>query len=239
MENEKVLEKLGLTKTEAKIYLALLDLGPCLAGKISRKTGIHRRNVYDSIERLISKGLVSHILKNNRLTFQAASPERFIEILKGHESAISSILPELAGKFSQLIPKEGVEFYKGKQGLKTSFEDQIREGKEILILGASMLAYDFMKYYFVWYDKKRIAKKIPVRIIFPISCKPKIKNLPLSKIRYLDDSHIGDSSFNVYGNTASIILWDKNNPLSIVIKDVKIAASFRKNFELVWKISKK
>jgi len=60
------LNEIGLTENESKIYLALIDLGPSLAGQISRKTGLHRRTVYDSIEMLIKKGLVGYIKNNNR-----------------------------------------------------------------------------------------------------------------------------------------------------------------------------
>ena len=59
MEIKEMLKETGLTDSEARIYLALLELGPSLAGKISRKTGIHRRNVYDITERLIKKGLIA------------------------------------------------------------------------------------------------------------------------------------------------------------------------------------
>ena len=47
------LKQIGLTTNESKVYLALLDLGPSLAGQISRKTGLHRRTVYDTTEGLI------------------------------------------------------------------------------------------------------------------------------------------------------------------------------------------
>ena len=51
------LHHIGLTGTEAKIYLVLLDLGKAQAGVLSRKTGIHRRSIYDALDRLIEKGL--------------------------------------------------------------------------------------------------------------------------------------------------------------------------------------
>ena len=63
--NTEYLEELGLTNAEAKIYIALLELGSSQAGKITEKTGIHRRTVYDAIERLIEKGLISYIKQNN------------------------------------------------------------------------------------------------------------------------------------------------------------------------------
>ena len=49
-----VLKEFNLTDNEVKIYLTLLDLGSALAGEITTKTGIHRRNVYDSIDDLFN-----------------------------------------------------------------------------------------------------------------------------------------------------------------------------------------
>ena len=63
------LKEAGLTNNEDLVYNALIDLGPSLAGRISRKTGLHRRTVYDVTETLIQKGLVSYILENNRRIF--------------------------------------------------------------------------------------------------------------------------------------------------------------------------
>src|SRR3989344_5742397 len=132
------LTQAGLTNNESKVYLALLDLGPSLAGQISRKTGLHRRTVYDTTEMLIKKGLIGYILKNNRRIFMASSPEKFIDILKEKENVIKDILPEMIGLYSRTQEKEETNFYKGKQGLKTILEDQLKDGtKEILILGAS------------------------------------------------------------------------------------------------------
>ena len=54
----------GLTKNESKIYLTLLEIGPSHAGLISRKSGLHRRVVYDTLEMLTQKGLIGYILKN-------------------------------------------------------------------------------------------------------------------------------------------------------------------------------
>ena len=74
--DREILKEAGLTNNESLIYKALLELGPSLAGQISRKTGLHRRTVYDTAERLIQKGLIGYILKNNRRLFEASSPEK-------------------------------------------------------------------------------------------------------------------------------------------------------------------
>ena len=61
-----LLSELGLTENESTVYEMLLRDGPSLAGKITQKTGIHRRNVYDCLERLNKKGLVGFVKENNR-----------------------------------------------------------------------------------------------------------------------------------------------------------------------------
>ena len=66
-----ILEDLGLTNAEIKTYLALLELGTTSAGNLIKKLSMHRAAVYDIIELLINKGLVSYIIKANRKYFEA------------------------------------------------------------------------------------------------------------------------------------------------------------------------
>ena len=137
------LKKAGLTENESKVYIALLDLGPCLAGKISRHTGLHRRTVYDTTEMLIKKGLIGYIIENNRRLFQPSNPKRILESLEEKQSLLMPIVSKLSEKFDEVKKKEWTSFYKGKAGLKTVFEEQTHY-KEVLILGASPKAYDIL-----------------------------------------------------------------------------------------------
>jgi sugar-specific transcriptional regulator TrmB len=65
------LTKLGLTEGEAKVYLALLKLGSSTVGPIVKKSKVAYSNIYEVLERLISKGLVSFIKKEKTKYFQA------------------------------------------------------------------------------------------------------------------------------------------------------------------------
>lgn len=49
----------GLNEYEARAYLALLHHGPAVAGEISRRSGIPRPRVYDTLQRLIEASLVT------------------------------------------------------------------------------------------------------------------------------------------------------------------------------------
>ena len=166
MNNQKILEEFGLTPSESKIYLILLEQGACLAGTISRNTGIHRRSVYDTIERLIQKGLVSYIKSNNRKYFEAVNPDKLTEILKKKEEDINSILPELKALQQMSEGKNETLFFRGKAALKTAFDDQLDKAKDICIWGANTKANEILQYYFPRFDKERVKKKISIRIIF-------------------------------------------------------------------------
>ena len=78
---EQILEELGLTQNEAKIYLCLVNKGQLSAGRITQFTAIHRRNVYDSLDRLIQKGIVGYIKENNLKLYTAANPKQLLKIL--------------------------------------------------------------------------------------------------------------------------------------------------------------
>lgn len=232
------IRKAGLTENESKVYIALLEYGPNQAGAISRKSGLHRRVVYDTTDMLIKKGLIGYIQKNNKKVFQASNPKRILEIIKEKEESINELMPEMLALYSQTQNKEETNFYKGKNGLKTVFEDQLAEKKEILILGASQLAYEMMKFYFHWFDKRRIENKMKTKIIFNQNTKERIPKIPLSEIKFFPEKYSSPLAINIYGEKVAIILWSKENPFAIVIKNKEISEGYKKHFELIWKNSK-
>lgn len=232
--NSEILEQVGLTKNESNVYKALLELGPSHAGNISRKTGLHRRTIYDTVEMLIKKGLVGYIVENNKKLFQASNPNRFLEILNEKENSILEEIPKMMEFYSKTKEKEETNFYKGKEGLKNIFQDQLENNKEILILGASNSAFEILPFYFKWYDKDRITKKIKVKII---SSEKLQKKIPISEIKYLPQKYANPLAINIYKDKVALILWIKS-PLAILIKNKEISDSYRKYFELLWRVAR-
>jgi sugar-specific transcriptional regulator TrmB len=230
------LKELGLTENESRIYAALLELGPVHAGLITRKSGLHRRVVYDALDRLIKKGLVGFIIQNHVRVFQAANPERFTEIVKEREAIVQELMPQMLSLYRKTRENEETNFYKGRNGLKLIFEDQIASGKEILILGASLIAYDVLQFYFKWFDKRRKEGKIKSRIIFNSAGKK--MRIPYAEVRYLPEKYSSPLAVNIYADKVAIILWSKEIPLAVVIKNRQIADGYRKYFEFMWKVAK-
>src|SRR3989338_6893554 len=110
------LQKIGLSLSEAKIYLALIRLGSAQAGRISKESQINRTTVYDSIERLIEKGLVSYVIEANKKVFKPVAPKIILEQLKEKEKITEDILPELNQIFTESKEKEESNIFKGRKG---------------------------------------------------------------------------------------------------------------------------
>lgn len=237
MNIKEQIRQAGLTENEAKVYETLLELGPRGAGTISRRTGLHRRVIYDVMDRLLGKGLIGYIVENGKKMFSVSNPQRFIEIIEEQKKQVSDVLPLMLEAYTQTKDKqrEDTLFFKGKEGLKSVFEDQLSTGKEISIIGASPLAYEMLEYYFVWFDKKRIKQKIKTKIIFNEEVKKKI---PLSEIRYFKENYSSPLAINIYGEKVAIILWSKENPFAIVIKNKEISEGYRKHFEMLWNVAR-
>ena len=81
--NEKILEEIGLSRGESKIYLALIDLGSSTTGPIAKKSKISHSKVYKILDKLSVKGLVSYVLIRKTKYFKASNPEHgFKQIIK-------------------------------------------------------------------------------------------------------------------------------------------------------------
>ncbi len=229
------LQHIGLTNTEAKIYLELLEQGKAQAGVLARKTGIHRRSIYDALDRLIEKGLVSYIVENDKRFYLPTNPRRVQEMIEDQKKAISNIMPQLLARFEEQKEKQETIFYRGKEGVKTIFEDQISDGKDVYILGASHHAKELLRFYIPHYTNKRIRKKIRLHALYA-----GVRHdtpVPLASVRYLPESFASPVSTNIYGNKVAIILW-LYDPVAIVIKQKEVADTYRKYFEVLWKMGK-
>lgn len=224
----------GLTDNENKVYLALLDLGSSLAGRISRKTGLHRRTVYDVTETLIQKGFISYLLENNRRIFTASDPNQVIDSIEEKKTLLMPFIAELRHRFNTSKKKEQTNFYRGKNGLKIIFDNQLNH-PEILVLGATREAYNSIPYYFKWFNERRKQKKVRLRVITSDkSIQPKI----LAETRYLPEKYSSPMVLNIYGNSVAMILWGPR-PFAIVVEQEEFASSYKKYFELMWKVAKK
>ena len=127
MAIDRVLMDLGLHETEARFYLAALELGQAPIRDVAAKAGISRTNAYDVFARLLEQRLVSEVPGSSGRTMRivAEAPERILEIVEERRRKLELVLPELRSLHNRSASKPKVRFYKGLDGIKTVLNETI------------------------------------------------------------------------------------------------------------------
>lgn len=122
---EKLLERLGLSQKEARVYLALLELGKDTVQNIGKKAKVARPTTYVILEKLLDLGLVSVADENKKTLFVAESPKELEKLLKQQEQDFEYRRQELNDQLDQLLAiynasgsKPIVRYFEGPEGLK-------------------------------------------------------------------------------------------------------------------------
>lgn len=236
--DKEVLESIGLTNVEAKVYLDLLELGSSTAGPLIKRLGLHRGTTYSVLERLIEKGLVTYIIKAGKRYFTAADPEVFLDMLKEREEKVKQILPKLKSKKERAQIKQIATIYEGNKAVKSFYEEMLRlskPGDEQLVFGTQKLT-EYFKNYFKNYERRRIKKGLKLKIAYSEAEKDLIKfkkDLPLTEVKTIPKELTTPAEIDICGITTAIVLWAKN-PLAFVMQNKDVADSFRSYFNLLW-----
>jgi len=240
IQDIRILEHIGLTRNEAFVYVELLKTGSALARSIARITNMHRTSVYNCLQRLQKKGLVAVSNHDNKTFFEAVDPAKLLSLLKEREHRLSQIIPELKKlKDTTFYTKHEVQYFKGKQGLKSVYDEILNSGKDYVGWGPEKKIESVLKYYFIHYIQARKEKKIHAKLIyFEDSKGASYTKNPLVQIRFLPQVFYTPTAHRVYGDTVAIILLGED-PLCILIRNKSIAEGYKKHFNLLWNMAKK
>src|SRR3989338_1366496 len=226
---EKIIGDIGLTGTEAKVYLALLEIGPTTAGEIAKKIKSYRRNVYDFLDKLIERGLVSVVIKNKKRHYDAVEPEKLLRIL-----------PQLESYRKAEKNKDLVHVYCGKEGIKTFFERSLKIGKQgetIFILGGSGKTKTFGQYSRDYWDAQRLKHRVKVKMLSSEKREDIFKQNKYTEVRYLPKESF-PISFSIYGDYVDQMIFT-NIPITISIKSKIAAEGFLEYFDILWRLAGK
>lgn len=249
--NTKVLEDLGLTKGEIKVYLALIGLGEVTSGPIVEQSGVSVSKVYQILNRLAKKGLASHIVKGKTKYFKAADPNRLLdylvekeEKLKDEKEELKKFIPFLETKQKSLLTAETAQVFEGLRGIQTARERTLKimkPGDQMWLIGIAKTPYERLTPYFREYHKRRYEKGIKCKYLYnEYSRKPYGEisaTYPLSEVRYMPKGVITHSWMEIYADTVTIGLHSKKS-FSVVIQNQEVADSFMEYAKLLWRISK-
>ena len=233
---EKVLEKIGFSPNEIKVYLTLNDNGSCKAGRIAKLAKLDRSSTYNALKLLQEKGFVSYALIGKIAWFQATGPKRIVEYLKEQEEDVSRILPELEERHKRKKIEGQVRLFKGIKGVKSVFLDIIRTGKDNFVFGSEGQFSERMPEFAYQFDRMKKEKHMKTHLIIRKGREEIDKNT--STHRYLPNLSESPAVTNIYGDKIGIIVWT-DEPEGIIIENAAAAQAYKSYFDFMWKHGKK
>lgn len=246
---ENNLEEIGLNKSEIKVYLALLKLDASSTGPIIKESKTADSKIYEVLEKLTQKGLVSHFTKGKVKRYKAASPKMILEFLKEkreniqkQETKVNQLLPQLLQFQKQEETDNEATIFTGNKGIKTAFTnivDELDSGEEIHIMGVHNFGEKFM-HLAQYFQNARSHKKIKAKFLMDASAKEiakEFKKYPPTQIRFMPEEILTPAIFLIYKDKVVINLAKEMT--FFVIKSQSAKDTFDAYFQLMWKQSKK
>ena len=232
----QILEDIGLTNAEIKVYLALLELGTSTAGPILEKSGLQNSVVHMALNKLIEKGFVTFVKEGKRNHYQATNPKHIIDFINEKKERFEDILPELLLKQKRAKEKPEIVTFRGIRGIKELLLELLEAGgQEHHTFGSTAKSLMLGDTWWVSYHKKRAQKGIKAKLLFNKSLaywKAEAK-YPKSEIRYTKTGFEPLTETIIRNHKIGIIIWT-DKPLGSIIHQKEAAESYDNFFQLMW-----
>ncbi len=241
--HEELLKELGLSQNESKIYETLLKTGEASVQEISNKSGVHRRNVYDALNKLSEKGLTSDSFTKGEKNFKPINPRRLLELLKEKEEKLNKALFEMTQKFESQGEKEEAYFYRGIEGFKNYLQDILKTKQTVYFLGAKAFWLDErLQYFLPNFERERKKLGINFKHLFDYEVKqqkPEILKIVGKPYKFLPKKYSSNTTVDIFGPYVVTFVGVEpgklqENPLMFVMKNQKLADGYKKFFDFIW-----
>lgn len=233
----KELERLNFSVNEARVYLALLQLGPSLAGSVAKEARLDRSSTYNALKMLIERGIVSTVHENKRTTFVPADPKKIIDYYKEKEELAGTIIPKLKELYAFKKEKKNVSLFQGYKGLKTIFQDMLDSGgKEHYVMGSEGQFSQRMPYYAPLFSRLKQERGIRSKVLIREG-RTKMSRGKTTEYREVPSDVVSPATINVYEGKVAIVIWDEK-PEAVLIENARVSETFRNYFKFIWKHAK-
>ena len=238
---------LGLTQGEAKVYLAMIQIGPSRIGKIVEISGVSQSKVYNVLDRLILKGLASYYIRDNIKHFQPLEPSRLHEYIQKKENEVRrqkegviQIINDLSRNI-YATHRSTSEIFVGERSLRSAYMTLLSEAKKGDILryfypypDAHENASPFYSRFYKYQKSKGLIERGIVNSNFKNS--QHFKEIPKDvKLRHVNFPLPG--TIDIFTNKLLIIDW--KTITGILITSSEIAGIFVDYFDSIWKIAQR
>ncbi len=242
------LESAGFGKTEAAMYVALLELGRGTVSQIATRAKISRTSGYHVLSSLVGKGLATISGREPKQEYVAEPPsklqrlaEKNLERQKGITARATAAVADL-DKIYNRGDRPRVRFFEGTKGLRDVYEDTLTSKETILGIANVDDMHNALPNYFPNYYERRARKGINIRAIIP-DTKTGRERAKHDAEEKRDTALVSNKEFsfspeiNIYDDKVMIASWREK--LGIIIESHEIADALKKIYALAWAEAKR
>lgn len=239
-----VLSEIGLSRNEAIVYLANLELGATTVLKLAQKADIKRSTIYPLLHSLMEKGLVNIQTKGAKKLYAAESPEKIDLFLEEQKHKFLQILPALSDiKTTEANEQALIRHYHGIDTIKillTSSLAQLSPNDEILLVINGHHQEHYFSDFFLKLANSALKLNLDVRVLMhnlAFYSNPSPFPSTHFKIRYF---HETSQLPNCFITPHKILLTQTETPYLAVSMEIPCFASmFHLLFESLWERNEK
>lgn len=230
------LREYGLTDKEIKTYTELLPLGTVNLQEIARRVDYPRTTVYNTLNYLVAKGLVSKINKKGVTCFTATEPEKFLDTLDERKRLIEEILPQLKNLQENQRQSSSVQIYEGFKGIFTILSDVFKVKQQTYYFGGYKKSLDILKHLPDQARLRRLEKNIPAKVVIdptdePLFHTPKYKKI--TQMRFLPSLVDFPAMIFIYGNKVAMFTV-RGDLVGVIIENKEFSETMKIVFDLYW-----
>ena len=246
-----ILNEIGLTETEAKIYLAGLQYPSLGVNELEKQTRVKRTTIYHALATLMQKGLAAKVGTEFKTRFSMTKPENIkllldneIAQLKNKRRDLEEIIPLLNQKVK--LPESGIRVlhYEGIEGIKLVVEEALycKSRHWDIIAPVKNFFSEFDKQYADYYLQTREERSITARSLWEQDFIPR-RSLAPSEIKKRSPRYLPEVMHGKF-QSVIIIFDDKVAFISslkelsaILIQSKEIHDTSLAMFEGLWSVS--
>ncbi len=113
-----------MSDKEARVYLAMMELGPSAVQDIAKQAQVNRATTYILIDNLKRRGLVSSIEQGDRQLLVAESPDHLmrsthdeLQQVEQKKKNLEELMPQFMALFNAVDDKPKVRYFEGEEGI--------------------------------------------------------------------------------------------------------------------------
>lgn len=235
----EVFKEIGFTDREVKIYLALLELGSSTVGPISDKSGLQRTKVYETLQKLMEKGLAHYIVISKTRHFEAANPKEILSMLDERKRKFTDILAELELKQRFANERQVAIVHDGVKAVKALFNriaDEL-DGRDFYYAFALKEVYrdasapPILRTFHQRLAERKITDKVLVSMDVKRETRNAFKGNPNIQLRFIKRS-TPMGCIIIPGKVIQLV-WGER-PTAVEITSAQIFEQYKRFFEELW-----